>query len=109
VLLVPHGKGRVPVAGMSAHKFKIGQHVNYNPRGPSGRGVPRSDHPTGVYQIAQLMPPAGDEPQYRIKSVLVNAPWLRTIPVKAAYVRPRVYGGDQVTSITVTAVFRKPR
>jgi hypothetical protein len=26
------------------------------------------DHPAGVYQIAQLMPPAGDEPQYRIKS-----------------------------------------
>jgi len=41
--------------------------------------------------------------------VLVDAPWLRTIPVKAAYVRPRVYGGDEATSITVTAVFRKPR
>src|ERR1700704_1386658 len=32
--------------------------------------------------------------------VLVNAPWLRTIPVEAAYVRPRVYGGDEATSIT---------
>jgi hypothetical protein len=51
---------------MSVHKFKIGQFVNYNPR-PSGLGV-RSDHPAGVYQIAHLMPPAGDEPQYRIKS-----------------------------------------
>jgi hypothetical protein len=40
--------------------------------------------------------------------VLVNAPWLRTIPVEAAYVRPRVYGGDEATSITVTAVFGKP-
>ena len=36
--------------------------------------------------------------------VLVNAPWLRTIPVEAAYVKPRVYGGDEATSITVTAV-----
>ena len=44
---------------MSAHKFKIGQFVNYNPRSKFG---------TGVYQIAQLMAPAGDEPQYRIKS-----------------------------------------
>jgi hypothetical protein len=26
------------------------------------------DRPTGAYQIAQLMPPVGDEPQYRIKS-----------------------------------------
>ncbi len=40
--------------------------------------------------------------------VLVNAPWLRTIPIEAAYVRPRVYGGDEATSITVTAVFSKP-
>ena len=52
---------------MSAHKFKIGQFVNYSPRRPSGLGVPRSDHPTGAYQITQLMPPLGDEPQYRIK------------------------------------------
>jgi hypothetical protein len=44
---------------MGAHKFKIGQFVNYNPRSKFG---------TGVYQITQLMPPAGDEPQYRIKS-----------------------------------------
>jgi hypothetical protein len=44
---------------MSDHKFKIGQFVNYNP-GPG--------HGTLVYQIAQIMPPAGDEPQYRIKS-----------------------------------------
>jgi hypothetical protein len=43
---------------MSDHKFKIGQVVNFIPRlGPSG-----------VYRIAQLLPPTGDEPQYRIKS-----------------------------------------
>ena len=44
---------------MSDHKFKIGQVVIYRPR--SGPGA-------GVYQIAQLVPPVGDEPQYRIKS-----------------------------------------
>ena len=44
---------------MSDHKYKIGQFVNYK-QGP-GPGA-------GVYQIAQLMPPAGEEPQYRIKS-----------------------------------------
>jgi hypothetical protein len=45
---------------MSDHKFKIGQFVNYRPRVRSPGA--------GVYQIAQLMPPADDEPQYRIKS-----------------------------------------
>jgi hypothetical protein len=49
----------ITVAEMSAHKFKIGQVVNYSPRLKVG---------AGVYQIAQLMPPAGDVPQYRIKS-----------------------------------------
>jgi hypothetical protein len=44
---------------MSDHKFKIGQVVNYKPRLGSG---------AGVYQIAQLLPAAGDEQQYRIKS-----------------------------------------
>ena len=39
---------------------------------------------------------------------LVTAPWLRTIRVEAAYVRPRVYGGDEATSITVTAMFSRP-
>jgi hypothetical protein len=45
---------------MTAHKFKIGEFVNYNPRSNSIGA--------GQYQIAQLMPPVGDEPQYRIKS-----------------------------------------
>jgi non-heme chloroperoxidase len=44
---------------MSDHKFKIGQVVTYRPR--SGPGA-------CVYQIAQLVPPVRDEPQYRIKS-----------------------------------------
>jgi hypothetical protein len=44
---------------LSDHKFKIGQVVSFRPR--SGPGA-------GVYQIAQLVPPAvDDEPQYRIK------------------------------------------
>jgi hypothetical protein len=46
---------------MSNHKFKIGQVVNYRPPRLGLLGA-------GVYQIAQLMPSAGDEPQYRIKS-----------------------------------------
>jgi hypothetical protein len=46
---------------MSDHKYKIGQFVNYKQGPGPGPGA-------GVYQIAQLMPPAGDEPQYRIKS-----------------------------------------
>jgi hypothetical protein len=45
---------------MGDHKFKIGQFVNYRPRVKSVGA--------GVYQIAQLMPSADDEPQYRIKS-----------------------------------------
>jgi hypothetical protein len=48
---------------MSAHKFEIGQLANYRPRHSGSM-----DRPTGAYQIAQLMPPLGDEPQYRIKS-----------------------------------------
>jgi hypothetical protein len=35
---------------MGAHKFKIGQFENYNPRSKLG---------SGVCQIAQLVPPAG--------------------------------------------------
>jgi hypothetical protein len=44
---------------MSGHKFKIGQLVNYHSR----ERVP------GVYQITQLLPPEGDEFQYRIKNI----------------------------------------
>jgi hypothetical protein len=47
-------------------KFKIGQFVSYKPR-PSGPGIP-VDRPGGAYQVVQLMPPAGADPQYRIKS-----------------------------------------
>ena len=46
---------------MSDHKFKIGQTVHYT-SGPYGRGG------GGVYKITQLLPPEGDDRQYRIKS-----------------------------------------
>ena len=47
---------------MSNHKFKIGQSVNYTsgPFGPVG--------PSNVYKITQLLPPEGDDFQYKIKS-----------------------------------------
>jgi hypothetical protein len=44
---------------LSDHRFKIGQIVSYSPRAGGG---------AGVYQIAQLVPTVGDEPQYRIRS-----------------------------------------
>jgi hypothetical protein len=43
---------------VSGHKFKIGQLVNYINR----------DATSGVYQIIQLLPPEGDDFQYRIKN-----------------------------------------
>jgi hypothetical protein len=47
---------------VSDHKFKIGQSVQYS-SGPYGRGTAN-----GVYTITQLLPPEGDDRQYRIKS-----------------------------------------
>lgn len=46
---------------MGNHKFKIGQRVNYT-SGPFGSAK------SGTYTITQLLPPEGDEFQYRIKS-----------------------------------------
>jgi hypothetical protein len=45
---------------LSDHRFKVGQTVLYT-SGPYGRGG-------GVYKITQLLPPEGDDRQYRIKS-----------------------------------------
>jgi hypothetical protein len=47
---------------LSYHKFKVGQSVNYasGPRASFGA--------RGVYKITHLLPPEGDERQYRIKS-----------------------------------------
>lgn len=47
---------------MTSHKFKIGQSVNYT-SGPFGAGSA-----SGVYQITKLLPPEGDDFQYKIKS-----------------------------------------
>jgi len=47
---------------MSGHKFKIGQSVNYT-SGPFGAG-----QASAVYKITTLLPPEGDDFQYRIKS-----------------------------------------
>ena len=47
---------------MTDHKFKIGQTVHYT-SGPYGRGTA-----SGIYKIISLLPPEGDDRQYRIKS-----------------------------------------
>jgi hypothetical protein len=47
---------------VSQYKFKVGQSVSYT-SGPFGRGGGNSD-----YKVTQLLPPEGDDNQYRIKS-----------------------------------------
>jgi hypothetical protein len=47
---------------LSDHRFKVGQSVVYT-SGPYGRGGSSS-----VYKVTQLLPPEGDDRQYRIKS-----------------------------------------
>ena len=46
---------------VSGHKFKIGQSVIY--ASPFGRG-----DASGAYKIVKLLPPEGDDFQYKIKS-----------------------------------------
>lgn len=48
---------------MGDHRFKVGQSVNYYMSGPRSRAGSSS-----VYKITQLLPPEGDDRQYRIKS-----------------------------------------
>jgi hypothetical protein len=49
---------------MSAHKFRIGQNVNYR---PSELG---QDAPHGIYQITALLPQRGDgDFEYRIRNL----------------------------------------
>ncbi len=45
------------------HKFAVGQDVTFR---PAGRGLQAA---AGIYRIVRLVPEAGDEPQYRIKSL----------------------------------------
>jgi hypothetical protein len=47
---------------VTEHKFRVGQAVNYM-SGPYGRGGASC-----VYEVMQLLPPEGDDHQYRIKS-----------------------------------------
>ena len=56
---------------LNDHKFKIGQSVHYT-SGPYGRGGA-----SGIYKITQLLPPEGDDRQYRIKSA--NEPHERVV------------------------------
>jgi hypothetical protein len=44
------------------HKFRVGQTVSFT-SGPFGRAST-----TGVYMVTQLLPPEGDDYQYRIKN-----------------------------------------
>jgi hypothetical protein len=56
---------------LNDHKFKVGQSVSYT-SGPFGRGGG-----SGSYKITHLLPPEGDDYQYRIKSV--NEPHERVV------------------------------
>ena len=47
---------------VSDHKFKVGQTVSYT-IGPFGRASM-----IDIYKITQLLPPQGEDQQYRIKS-----------------------------------------
>jgi len=53
------------------HKFKVGQSVSFI-SGPFGRGGAN-----GIYKVTQLLPPEGDDYQYRIKSA--NEPHERVV------------------------------
>jgi len=53
------------------HKFKVGQSVSFR-SGPFGRGGT-----DGIYKITQLLPPEGNDYQYRIKST--NEPHERVV------------------------------
>ncbi|MFY9838436.1 MAG: hypothetical protein WAK55_18585 [Xanthobacteraceae bacterium] len=47
---------------MSTHRFKVGQIVNYTP------GVIGRIDAGAIFKITQLLPPEGDDFQYKIKS-----------------------------------------
>ena len=46
---------------MHEHKFKVGQSVSFT-SGPFGRGGTN-----GIYKVTHLLPPEGDDHQYRKK------------------------------------------
>ena len=47
---------------MNNHKFKVGQTVNYAPR------FIATVNANAIFKITQLLPPEGDEFQYRIRN-----------------------------------------
>jgi hypothetical protein len=47
---------------VSNHKFKIGQSVTYT------SGLFGAGSASGVYKVTQLLPPEGDDFQYKIRS-----------------------------------------
>ncbi len=47
---------------MDPHRYRVGQNVHYN------SNVLRRFGTSGSFQIVKLLPPEGDEQQYRIKS-----------------------------------------
>jgi hypothetical protein len=53
------------------HKFRVGQSVSFM-SGPFGRGGTNS-----IYTVMQLLPPEGDDFQYRIKNA--NEPHERVV------------------------------
>jgi hypothetical protein len=78
----------LPTSGRIAGDFGVG-----------GRVVIEVSKDGTVYETAN---------DRRRNPALATAPWLRTILDNAAFVRPRVYAGDDATLVTVTAVFRRP-
>jgi hypothetical protein len=53
------------------HKYRVGQSVSFT-SGPFGRGGAN-----GIYKVMHLLPPEGDDYQYRIKSA--NEPHERVV------------------------------
>ena len=47
---------------MNSHKYQVGQSVHYT------SNVIRRFGAVGIFRIVKLLPPEGDEQQYRIKS-----------------------------------------
>jgi hypothetical protein len=62
VAYMAHGYDLSMEDAVTSHKFKIGQSVSYT-SGPFGAGSA-----SGIYQITQLLPPEGDDFQYKIKN-----------------------------------------
>jgi hypothetical protein len=56
---------------VTQHKFKVGQTVNFTSSAFDRGGA------SGIYKVTHLLPPEGDDHQYRIKSA--NEPHERVV------------------------------